>query len=151
MGLIILLILSGILLILLEVFVIPGVGAAGIFGLASLVGASCYAFSFSNVLGLSVTLVCIALVGGFMAFCLRAKTWKRFELKESIDTKVTPRPTAEPGMTGVAVTRLAPMGTARIGDKTCEVTSLCGMVDAGSPVQVERVENNKVYVKIQIS
>ena len=39
------------------------------------------------------------------------------------------------------------MGTAYISDRNCEVTSLEGMLDAGTPIEVARLENNKIFVK----
>ena len=51
------------------------------------------------------------------------------------------------GDTGKAVTRLAPIGTARFDGKSYEVKSLEGMIDAGTDIEVVLFEDNKIYVK----
>jgi len=148
MGLIILLIIVGILLLLAEVFVIPGVGIAGILGVISLAGSCYYGFAYVSVsTGIVVTAINILLVAALLAYLLRAKTWKRFELDTVIDSKAVSQVPVEVGMRGKAITRLAPMGTAYISDRNCEVTSLEGMLDAGTPIEVARLENNKIFVK----
>jgi hypothetical protein len=149
MGLIILLMIAGILLILAELLIIPGVGIAGILGALSLAGSCYYAFAYIGVTaGIIVTSVNVVLVAVLLAYALNAKTWKRFELNTVIDSKAVAKVNVEPGMRGKAVTRLAPIGTAYIADKNCEVTSLEGIIDAGSAVEVARVESNKIYVRI---
>ena len=66
-----------------------------------------------------------------------------------IDSKVqdTGESTLSIGDSGKAVTRLAPMGTARFGGKSYEVKSLEGMIDAGTEVEIVMFEDNKIYVK----
>lgn len=151
MGLIILLILAGLLLLFAEIMIIPGVGAAGILGVIALAGSCYYAFVYMGVTsGIVVTLANIILVSGLLAFLLRAKTWKKLKLDTVIDSKATANVSVKTGMQGKTVTRLAPMGTAVINDKNCEVTSVDGMLDPGVPVEVAKVENNKIYVKILI-
>lgn len=151
MGLIILLILFGLVFLLAEIMIIPGVGVAGILGVIALGGSCYYAFAYMGVtVGIIVTLVNIILVSGLLVFLLRAKTWRKLKLDTVIDVKATADVTVEKGMQGKTVTRLAPMGTAFINDKNHEVTSIDGMLDPGVPVEVARVENNKIYVKLLI-
>ncbi len=148
MGLVIILIMAGILLLLAETFLIPGFGVAGILGVVSLAGSVYLSFTELSILtGIIVTVVDIVLVVGLILFFLRAKTWKKMELNTVIDSKGTPDNSVSVGARGRTVTRLAPMGTARIEEKSCEVTSLDGMMDAGSEIEVVRVEGNKIYVK----
>lgn len=151
MGLIILLILAGLLLLFAEIMIIPGIGAAGILGVIALAGSCYYAFVYMGVTsGILVTLANIILVSGLLAFLLRAKTWKKLKLDTVIESKATANVSVKTGMQGKTVTRLAPMGTAVINNKNCEVTSVDGMLDPGVPVEVSKVENNKIYVKILI-
>jgi len=148
MGLIIVLILVGILLLLAEILLIPGVGVAGVLGLGSLI-ASCYiAFrDLGTAAGIIVTIFNVCLVVASLVFVLRSKTWKKLELDEVIDKKGVDQPTVKVGDTGITITRLAPMGTARIDDKGCEVTSVDGLVDPGEEIEVVRIENQKIFVK----
>jgi len=148
MGLVIILILAGLLLLLAEIFLIPGIGVAGFLGIASLVGSSYLSFvQLGRTAGIIVTVIDVALVVALIAVFLRAKTWSKAELKEAIDTKTVPVVKVSVGEKGRTTTRLAPMGTARIGDKGVEVTSVEGMIDPETDIEVVRVENNKIYVK----
>ena len=148
MGLIILLIITGILLLLAELFLIPGIGVAGFLGVASLIASCFYAFSMSITAGIIVIIINILLVVGAILFLMRSKTWKKLELNTVIGSKVPKADSFTPGQEGKAVTRLAPMGTARIAEKNVEVTSTEGMIDAGTDIVVTRVEENKVFVKM---
>lgn len=147
MGLVITLILVGIILILVEILLIPGVGIAGILGLASICGSAYYAFAHLGPwTGVIVTVVNIALLAVLIFYALRGKTWKRLELDTVIDKHIKEEEVAV-GDRGMAATRLGPIGTARINDKSYEVTSLEGMIDAGTRVEIVHIENNKIYVK----
>ena len=55
------------------------------------------------------------------------------------------------GDKGVAMTRIAPMGNARFGDKAVEVTSIEGIINSGTEVEVLSVDGMKVVVKSRTS
>lgn len=149
MGLIITLILVGIILLLAEIFLIPGIGVAGFLGIIALCGATWLTFTgFGATAGVIVTIVNVALLSLALSYALRAKTWKRLELSTVIDNAVKEEEEkVAVGDRGKTVTRLGPMGTARINEKAYEVTALEGMIDAGTGVEVVLIENNKIYVK----
>ena len=88
----------------------------------------------------------IVLLSALLFYALRAKTWKKLELDTVIDNKPEEENIGV-GDRGKAVTRICPMGTARINGKSYEVTALEGMIDAGSEVEVVHIENGKIYVK----
>ena len=147
MGLVIFLILLGIILLLVEILLIPGVGLAGILGIASICGSSYYAFAYlSPWTGAVVTFINVVLLSVLFFFVLRSKTWRKLELNTVIDSKPEDR-TVEIGDKGVTVTCLGPMGTARFNDFSCEVTALEGMIAPGVTVEVAHIEKNKIYVK----
>lgn len=149
MGLIIILILVGLVLIFAEVLLIPGVGVAGILGLASMGGSCYYAFTeFGNMTGAIVTAVNAVLIAGLTVWVLRAKTWKRLTLETNIDAKaVVPEVAVEVGQEGRTMTRLAPMGSARFGNNILEVTSYQGIIDSGVEVKVVAVDGMKIFVE----
>lgn len=149
MGLIITLILVGLVLIFAEVLLIPGVGVAGILGLASMGGSCYYAFTeFGNMTGAIVTAVNAVLIAGLTVWVLRAKTWKRLTLETNIDAKaVVPEVAVEVGQEGRTMTRLAPMGSARFGNNILEVTSYQGIIDSGVEVKVVAVDGMKIFVE----
>ena len=66
----------------------------------------------------------------------------------NIDAKaVVPEVLVTIGDRGRSTTRLAPMGMARFGDSTLEVTSFEGIIDSGTEVEVTAIEDYKIYVK----
>ena len=148
MGLVISLIIIGLLLVFAEILIIPGVGVAGILGIASMAGSCVYAFmEMSQSAGIVVTAVNAVLLVLITIWVLRAKTWQRLALQTNIDSKaIVPEADVVPGSVGVTVTRLAPMGTARFGDLRLEVTAREGMIDPGVEVEVVEVDGIKVYV-----
>lgn len=147
MVLVLTLILVGIVLLLAELLLVPGVGVAGILGVLSLCGSSYYAFAFlGGIQGGIVTVVNIALLSILLYFALRAKTWKKLELDTVIDKKEEACAIC-PGDKGHTVTRLAPMGKARINDRSFEVTAVEGMIGPGVEVEVVHIENGKIYVR----
>ena len=147
MGLVLTLILVGIVLLLAELLLVPGVGLDGIRGVLSLCGSSYYAFAFlGGIQGGIVTVVNIALLSILLYFALRAKTWKKLELDTVIDKKEEACAIC-PGDKGRTVTRLAPMGKARINDRSFEVTAVEGMIGPGVEVEVVHIENGKIYVR----
>ncbi|MBE6215309.1 MAG: serine protease [Bacteroidales bacterium] len=149
MGLIIALVLVGLVLILAEILLIPGVGVAGILGLLSLGGSCYYSFyEFGNLTGGIVTGVNALLLVITLIYVLRAKTWKRMSLETNIDSKAVDDDSSyiAVGDKGQAVTRLAPMGMVRFGERTVEVKALEGILESGTDVEVVMIEDRRIYV-----
>ena len=153
MGLIITLILVGIVLMIAEILLIPGVGVAGILGLLSLGGSCWYAYyEFGNLTGGIVTGVTAVVLVAFAVVVLRAKTWKRMTLNTTIESKVNQLPVElRVSDKGRTVTRLAPMGSARFEDEIVEVKALEGMIDPNVEVEICMIEEGKIYVVPSVS
>ena len=153
MGLIITLILVGLLLVFAEILIIPGVGIAGVLGLLAMGGSCAYAFiEMGNLTGVIVTSINAVLLVALTIWVLRAQTWKRLSLETNIDSKaVVLEVEVTVGDKGKSVTRLAPMGTVRFGDKSLEATSIEGLIDPGVEVQVVAIEDSKIYVTTVIN
>ena len=150
MAFTIILTIVGLVLVLSEIFLIPGVGVAGILGVLSLGGACYYVFyEFGLLEGVIFTAAILAVLIGLIIYTIKTKAWKKLARDTKIDSKVqdTGESTLSIGDSGKAVTRLAPMGTARFGGKSYEVKSLEGMIDAGTEVEIVMFEDNKIYVK----
>ena len=151
MGLIISLIIIGLILILAEILLIPGVGIAGVLGVLSMGGSCFYAFhEFGNLTGGIVTGINAVLLVVLMIYVLRAKTWKRMALETNIDSKAVADECTivAVGDKGRTLTRLAPMGSVRFGDNVAEVKALEGMIDPGAEVEVVMIEDNRIYVRV---
>lgn len=150
MGFIVILILFGILLLLAEILLVPGVGVAGVLGLLSLIGSCVYAFNvFGMTAGTIVVAVNVILVVGLTVYVLRAKTWKKFTLDTNIESRALPDndQVLAVGDMGRTTTRLAPVGRARFRTGEFEVKALEGMIASGIEVEVALIEDNKVIVK----
>jgi len=153
MGLVVTLILVGIVLIIAEILLIPGVGIAGVLGLLSMGGSCWYAFyEFGNLAGGIVTGVTAVVLVVFAVVVLRAKTWKRMTLNTKIESKVN-QISIELRVSdkGKTVTRLAPMGSVRFGDEIVEVKALEGMIDPDVEVEICLIEGEKIYVVPSVS
>lgn len=148
MGFVIMLILIGLVLIFTEILLIPGVGVAGILGILSLGGSCYYAFyELEPIVGYIVTSVNLALLIGLTVFALRSKTWKKLALETKIDSKAVDTDNVLAlGDKGRTMTRLAPIGAMRFGNKVVEVKAVEGIIDAGVDVEVVLIEDNKIYV-----
>ena len=152
MGLIITFILVGLLLVFAEILIIPGVGVAGILGLLSLGGSCYYAFyEFGNLTGGIVTGINALLIIVLTIYVLRAKTWKRMSLETNIDAKAHEDESAYlfVGDVGVTLSRLAPMGMVRFGERAVEVKAIEGMRDPGTEVEIVMIEGERIYVSLK--
>ena len=148
MGLIISFIVIGMVLILTEIMLIPGVGVAGILGFLSIGGACYLAFcEYGTTIGIIVLASNAVVLVLLLIYVLRAKTWKRFTLNTNIDSKaVSMDDVIAIGDCARTMTRLAPMGSIRFNNKVLEAKALEGMIDPGVDVEVVLIEDNKIYV-----
>lgn len=150
MAFTIILTIVGLVLVLSEIFLIPGVGVAGVLGVLSLGGACYYVFyEFGLLAGAVFTASILAVLIGLIVYTIKTRAWKKLALNTKIDSKVQniEEEALSVGDSGKAVTRLAPIGTARFDGKAYEVKSLEGMIDAGTEVEVVMFEDNKIYVR----
>ena len=153
MGLIITLMLLGVLLIIIELVLIPGIFITGIIGLGALVGANLHAFKiYGNTGGIIVVLITIIIVCVALFFALRAKTWRALSLKTEIDSKTDNAPEEKglkKGDIGETLTRLSPSGKVLFGNQTVEANVRNGMIDPNKQVEIINIEDNKIFVKLK--
>ena len=88
--LVVLLVLAGVALLLMELFLLPGFGIAGVAGFGFLAGAVYYAYAFLGMVAGMITLgVCVLVsilaIWGFM----RSKALDKMSLDTKIDSQVT--------------------------------------------------------------
>ena len=138
------------MLFLLEFLVVPGITIAGIGGILMLAAAVYLSFAFYDT-----TTGLIVLVGVFVVIvlttilALRARTWRRISLATDIHSNVgdVKETGVAVGDTGIALTRLAPIGTVVINDQKLEGHSEGPYIDQKTPVEVLRVSTTYVIVK----
>ena len=144
------LIIFGILALLAEFLLIPGIGICGILGLGSIIYSAVYAFQFlGSTAGTIVVAIDVVIVVVTLVVMLKEKTWKRLELHEVIDSAVKDdSKLLYVGQRGRTLTRIAPMGTAVFQGVSCEVKSADNtLIDPGVEVEVTRLEDSQIYVK----
>ena len=81
------------------------------------------------------------------------QTWRRFSLKQKVDSSVMPEPVQQSvrvGDTGMTVSRLAPMGKVEIGGKIYEAKSMDSYIDPRREVEVVGFENFNIIVRKHI-
>lgn len=150
MTLIIIIAILVLVLGLLEAFVIPGFGIAGI---SSIVCALIDVFLIYNAYGL--TWAFGALVIGIVVLFLllygvaHSRTFDRMSLHTSIDSTNATRDqlSIKVGDTGRALTRLALVGNAEIGGKQVEVKSSGEFINPGTPIRVINVSEAQITVE----
>jgi membrane-bound ClpP family serine protease len=151
MALVITLIVLGIVLLLAELIIIPGFGITGILGLLSLTGGVVMAYHrYGNMAGHAALIGSIIICVVFLCFALRAKTCKRLSLQDEITAQAVDTASDKglvAGMQGVAITRLAPMGTVKINEVETEATTYDSLIDPRQKVEIVKIEGAKVFVK----
>ena len=145
---IVLLVFFGLLFLVAELVLLPGVSIGAVLALVCY-GSSVYlAFrDFGPVTGTVVILV-LSVIATVVS--LRAKTWQRFSLKQEIRSSsmpVIPAEELQVGDRGVTLSRLSPMGKVEIGGCTYEAKSQGAYVDQQRDVEVVGFENFSVIVK----
>lgn len=152
MWIIISLIIIGVLLLVAELVLLPGMSVAGFGALASFGVAVYMGFSTYGTTGGIITIAAIIILSVVATILsLRAKTWQRLSLKNEIDGTSQPLPQNELkiGDKGTALTRLGPIGKIDINNKTYEARSLGdSYVDPLTNIEVVGFENFTVIVRI---
>ena len=146
-----LLILLGIMLLLIEFLIIPGVTIAGIGGFLLIAGGifsayRTYGTKFGNIT-LAITVLFLIII---FSFALRARTWKKIALSTKINSSVEnikKEGKLTIGERGKTITRLAPIGKAMFNDKIIEAKSLSGYIDENTEVEIIKIQNTNVIVK----
>ena len=151
--------LFGIALIALEIFVIPGFGVAGIFGITLVLGSVFFVFDGAYnlrtaVLWLSISVISTSALVILAAFYLpETRLFQRFALSTVMDTQMGYHASSPEdfqaylGQSGTALTPLRPSGTARIGEKRVDVVTVGDFIPSNSSVKVVEVEGSKVFVE----
>ena len=144
------LVISALLLLLVELFVIPGSSLAAMLSAICLVWAVAYAFINISALAGIITLIIALILGScvLIAF-MRSKTLDKVALTEEVASTLDRSVAAQVqvGDKGYAVTRLALIGNAEINGHIVEVRSADGFLNEKTPVIVTRVTDNEIIVQ----
>ena len=143
-------IIAGLILFIIEVFLLPGVSIAGIVSAGCLLYANYYAFDTLGTIPGCITLAISAIgVIAITIWFMRSKTVDKLSLKKSIDYRPEPLKGLDlkPGEVGVALTRLALIGNAEFNGRIIEVRSSGDFIDQKSRIRVERILDGVVLVE----
>ena len=144
------LIIAGLILFIIEVFLLPGVSIAGIISAACMLYANYYAFDNLGILPGCITLAISAIgVIAITIWFMRSKTVDKLSLKKTIDYKPEPLKglNLKAGDEGVALTRLALIGNAEFDGNIIEVRSTGDFIEEKSRIRVNRIRDGIVLVE----
>lgn len=149
-AVILLVLLLGLLLVVTEVFLVPGTTVVGIIGLLVTGVGVYYGFHDHGLLTGGAMLLGSALAIGLLtAVGLRRLSRSEFNVRTEIDGRVNEFDYAhiQPGDEGVTVTALRPEGRAMINGDRVIVQSKGFYIDTNQPVIVVKVRDNKIFVE----
>ena len=143
----------GLVLLILEIFVVPGFGIVGILGLLSIFGSIILSFdSFTAALtSITITLLVVILVMILLWRRFKKSTaFKRFVLftreEKTLGYQGVRDYSNLLGKTGVTVSALRPAGIVKIGDHRYDVVSDGSFISVNTEVKVVFVEGNRIVV-----
>ncbi|MCK3684043.1 NfeD family protein [Maribellus sp. YY47] len=147
---IILLILLGLVLLLIEFAVIPGVTIAGIGGFLLLIASVYIAFTdLGTGAGFITLAVVLILAPAMVYYFFKSRTGKKMILEKNIDGKVEliNIEKIKIGDTGKTIGRLAPTGKVRVNGEVVEAQSTGSFIDHNTSIKVLKIVSNKIIVE----
>jgi membrane-bound serine protease (ClpP class) len=154
--------IAGVILLLLEIFVIPGFGILGVLGILMMIAGlflgmlSDIALTDSSLVSFAIIQIASVFVGlTILIFILskflpKSNAWNRLILHENISSKsgYASKPSLEHlvGVNGIALTDLRPAGSAIINDNRIDVVTEGDFISHDSSIVVKSVEGSKVVV-----
>ncbi len=140
----------GILFIIVEILFVPGTTVVGILGIiATLLGVYLSFVYFGSTTGVWFAAGSGVLFVAGIYYSFKQKTWDRFSLKDTMKGKFNEGLTSvlQVAQRGEAISSLRPFGKADFEGKVFEVRSFGDYVDSGTPVEIVKIDGNKIYVQ----
>ena len=151
-GIIAGLLIVGVILFLVEIFLVPGISVAGIGGIIATILAIVYAYVNMGPWAGHFTLIAavlLILLALFVTF--RTNAIDKISLNSEIDSKVDVMQglNISPGDQGITISRLAPMGKVEVNGNIMEAKSEDGFIEEEQPVEVVKILSNNIIVKLK--
>jgi len=147
---IIFLIILGIVLLLIEVTILPGITVAGVGSFLVLVYSVYLAFTAYGSLVGFLTLAFVLIVSPLLVYYFfKGKAGKSMVLNTvltGVANEINPEK-VKVGDIGVTIGRLAPMGKIKVNDEVVEVRSTGTFVNPGEKVRIIHIEKSMVTVE----
>jgi len=147
---VLLLIILGIVLLLIEFLLIPGISIAGIGSFISFAAGVFFAFRFwGSMAGFATILAILIIVPLLLYYLFKSRAVKPMMLDAEISGKVktVDEQKIAIGNVGLTIGRLAPTGKAKINGQTIEARSQGIFVDPNTKIKVLKIEGNTVIVE----
>ncbi len=165
---IVLLFVLGVILVVLEIFVVPGFGLTGISGIACICAALIlgllehYTFSLNHVNGDALWSTVLIFVSGLVLAIggiawltsSHGPQWARRHTELMLTQQVSDgyigvdmTPSYYIGFEGRAVTDMHPAGKVEVNGEEMDAVAVRGFINAGDKVKVVKYENAQIYVK----
>ena len=150
---VILLIFVGFVLLLVELFLIPGINVVGIVGFGSVAWGIYYAYVKLGAWPAVGALIISLIFGGVLiGVIVRTRSWRRLVLEVREETSEGFRSSNKDleefvGKEGSALTPLRPAGTATIGDQKVDVVTEGAFIERGTRIMVADVKGSRVIVR----
>ncbi len=144
-----LLIALALVLIILEIFFLPGISIAGICSILFYGGGIYYAYSIYGSTGATITFAVATIATGVAIYIfIRSRALQHMSLQTEVDSVV---PTSIPadvqvGDMGRTISRLNPMGQILVGAHTLEARAENELIDEDCSVKIIRIEHTVVIV-----
>lgn len=147
--LVLIVLLVGLAALFAEFFLFPGLTITGIFGIACLIAGIYLGYAvFGNTAGHMVFLAVLVLGSAVFYKGVQRLSKPDLAVSESLDGRVGTREVQVAlGDRGTAVSDLRPGGTALLGQVRLEVFSQGPFIEAGSAIEVVRLNEQRVYVQ----
>lgn len=144
----------GVVLLLIEIFLIPGFGLTGISGIILIFVSIFFTLGGGEKALYSIGVVAAILLVLFVILLIlfpRLPIWKKLGLKERLETEkgYTSYTKIDElvGKEGIVLTTLRPAGTIEIDGKRYDALSLGEFIEKGTKIKVIKVEGGKIIVE----
>jgi len=147
---ILLLIFLGIVLLLIEFTILPGITVAGIGGILLFAYSIYLAFNTYGAIPGFLTLAFVLIVAPLLVVMLfKGKSGKKMVLSTTITgiANLIDHEKVKIGDIGVTIGRLAPMGKIKVNGEVVEVRSTGTFVDPGENVRIIQIEKSQITVE----
>ena len=144
------LIILGIVLLLIEFTILPGITVAGIGGILVFIYSIYLAFISYGTLAGFLTLAFVLIVSPILILRIfKGKSGKIMVLKSTISGVANEinQEKVKPGDIGITIGRLAPMGKIKVNGEIVEVKSTGLFVDPGVQVRIIQIEKSLITVE----
>ena len=148
---IVVLFIAGIILILAEVFVIPGFGIAGISGITAVLASLFFIFPNTTIaINVLLAVVLFTLVIAFIMFKKfgSSRFWRRISLESSSKNYYSSTSKKDYlNQEGVTLSKLRPAGTIKIDEDRVDAVSEGSFIEKGKKVKVISVSGSRIVVR----